>query len=845
MRSRLISTLCGTASLLVLGSTHPAAAQQAAQAAQPAGGSNNLEEIVVTARKREERVQTVPMAITAFTSADIEKQHITQVRDLEKAVPNFSSSYSSSDANAFYSGQVRIRGLAGAFLYFADVPVTDADYSNTTGLTKGLSKSFYFDLSDLEVVEGAQGTLFGRPSIGGFISIQPQHPTNDFEGYIRTTFGNYSDKENEFAVNIPIIEDKLLVRVAGQMQQRDGYTHDLQNGQDLDNINYYAWRIGVTFRPTDDFENYLLYDGYWQDSDGATDVLQTIVPGFTFAQIPLPVLGNVPLTLGNGPALSALTNPATAAATFGQLFAIKAAGGQPSLSFFPNLKSLFAQQQALGVRTILGRSSSGIGKDYFYGFTDVATWDVTDDLTIKNIAAARITKQLGVDDFTNSTLPILTIGWPSTDGVTPGNNHGWTDNSAQYTDELQIHGKSLHDKLDWQLGGFLMFTHPIGYNTEISDALGGPTYDHFYERDRSQAVFAHGVYDLSDYTQPLPDYLQNLRFTAGYRYTWDFDSLNEVSTKPVDFVQRNAAGIATNCNLISPHDNNCNYHVNSNFNSYGWNLGLDDQITPNLLAFIRAGNAYRPGGVNLAVPAPFNKFNPEHATDVEVGVKADYDYEGIKGRTNISAFHTSYKAIQVSEVITVPSAVPGQPPSAQQIQANAASAELAGGSIEQTLNLPFGLDVHGYASYIYTKYSSYPQVFGQTGAPGFQYVPKWQFAITPTYHLPINPDYGDISAQLTWFWYGHQAVTPLENEIIGNMPHYQDFDLELDWTNIMGYSYDFSFWVTNLTDNTHIVGEIPLTTSLGFTSGAYNPPRMFGFTLKMRFGPGLNTGLGI
>src|SRR5579872_2566293 len=134
MRSRSISALCATASLLALGSGHTAIAQQSAQA-QPSAGASNLEEIVVTARKREERIQTVPLAITAFNQKDLEKQHIQQLRDLSKSVPNFSVSLSSSDPNAFYSGQVRIRGLAGSVIYFADVPLSNTDYSNTTGLT--------------------------------------------------------------------------------------------------------------------------------------------------------------------------------------------------------------------------------------------------------------------------------------------------------------------------------------------------------------------------------------------------------------------------------------------------------------------------------------------------------------------------------------------------------------------------------------------------------------------------------------------------------------------------------------------------------------------------------------
>jgi len=822
MQARLTMALCGTASAFILGSTPHAAAQQGAQPAAAAGGG--LEEIVVTARRREERVQSVPLAITAFTQADIEKKHIQQLRDLSKSVPSFSVSLSSSDPNSFYSGQVRLRGLAGSVIYFAEVPLSNTDYSNTTGLTHGLSPGFYYDIDTVEIDKGAQGTLFGRPSIGGLISIQPKRPTNDLEGYIMTTFGNYGDKENEFALNVPVIQDKLLVRVAGQMQQRDGYTKNLQTGEFLDNRNYYAWRIGVTFRPTDDFENYLLYDGYWQDSNGSTDVLQIVNPKFALVPHIGSLLGSaasffpasvtaLPLTTGTGPTLGGLFSPATAGATIGQALG---AGG---FSVFPTLSAVFAQQQALGVRTIIGRVSSGIGKDYFYGFTDVATWDVTDDFTIKNIAAARITKQLGVDEFTNSGLAILTIGWP-------GNNHGWTDNSAQYTDELQVSGKALKGKLDWRIGGFILYDHPIGYNTEVSDAVNAPTYDHFHEVQRSQAVFAHGIYDLSDI-------VENLRFTAGYRFTWDYDSLGEVSTKPVDMVTRNAAGMPTNCN-VPGSDNNCFKQVDSYFNSYGWNLGLDEQLTPDTLIYVRSGNAYRPGGTNLAVPPPFNQYHPEHVTDVELGIKTDWEVYGVRARTNADIFHTFYKAIQVSQVITVPSAAAGQPPSAQQITANAASANLEGAEFEQTFNFPFGLDISGFGSYFNSKYDNYPASFGG-GAPGFQYVPRFSFAVTPTYHLPIDPSWGDVTVALTYSWYGHQSVSPLQNEPINNMAHFSNIDIRVDWTNILGSTFDGAFFMTNATDNTHVVGEIPLMTSLGFTSAAYNPPRMFGFSLRYRF----------
>jgi iron complex outermembrane receptor protein len=801
--------LAATAVTIALtGATGPAMAQSD----QPAATSGStLEEIVVTARRREERLQTVPIAITAFTQIELDQKAVEQLRDLSKAVPSFAVSQTSSDPNSFFSGQVRLRGLAGTEIYFADVPLSSTDYNNATGLTHGLSPGFYYDLDTVEVDKGAQGTLFGRPSIGGLISIQPKRPTNSFDGYLQTTFGNYGDKEVEGAVNIPVVADKLLVRISGQMQQRDGYTLNQSDGSYLDDRNYYAWRVGVTLRPTDDFENYFLYDGYWQDSHGASNMLAAINPKF-------PLIG-----LSNTLAPVPLNSPAC---FFTVTLAASGVGKPPGgcgfayFGAFPTLPALFAEQQALGPRTILGRPSSEIGKDYFYGFTDIASWDISDNLSLKNIAAARIFKQLSVDDFTSIGLPIAIFGFP-------GNNHGWNNNEVQYTEELQLSGKALDDRLDWRVGGFLLFDHPLGYTTIVLDGLGSTTYNHYRESTRSQAVFAHGIYDLSDW-------VENLRFTAGYRYTWDFDSLAEQSTTPGDGVVRDAAGNAVNCN-IPIHDNNCTTQVNSHFSSYGWNLGLDYQWTPQTLLYVRAGNAYRPGGMVLAVNPPYNRYQPEHVTDVELGVKSDYTVLGVQARTNADIYHTDYKNIQVSIDITAPSSVPGQPPSVVPITANAASAYLEGAEIEQTFSFPFGLDVEAHGSYIYTHYDSYPQAFGQVGSPPFQYIPLFQFGITPTYHVPIDPAWGELSASIAWSWYGHQSTSPLANEILNVQPHYQNFDLRMDWTNILQQPFDLAFFMTNMTDNLHVVGQIPLWTSAGFSSVAYNPPRMWGFTLKYRF----------
>jgi iron complex outermembrane receptor protein len=813
--------LCATAAIFAV----PAIPAAVAQTDQPAasGGGNGLEEIVVTARRKEERMQTVPVAITAFSQGDIEKQRITQIADLSKNVPSLSYSQGNSDANSFYSGQIRLRGLPGVEVYFDEVPLGNADYNPTSGITHATAPGFDYDLDHLEIDKGPQGTLFGKNSVGGLISIEPKKPTNEFEGYGMFTLGNYNDKEFEGAINVPIVDDKVLLRVAGELQKRDGYTTDLANGKDLDNRDFYAWRIGLTVRPTDDIENDFLYDGYWQDSNGGATIPAylnakfVLVPHAYEASPQLAFLKGitgVPLTLGQGPSLASL------ATNFGgTIAAAEAAGG---FSVYPQLKQIFAEQQQLGPREIVGQSVQGIGKDYFYGFTNTTTWDVADNLTIKNIAAARIFKQLATSDDASVPLPVLNIGFP-------GNQTGWNDNSVQYTEELQLQGKAIQDKLAWVLGGYLEFDHPLGYTTDVSSAVGNPSYYHFWEAQRSQALFAHGIYDLSDY-------VDGLRFTAGYRYTWDYYSLSERGTNGVDAVKY-AGPASNNCAEIAIYDSNCESASDAHYSSYGWNLSLDEQLTPDILIYVRSGNAYRAGGLNPQVPSPYQQIKPEHVTDVEVGIKADWDFMGIHGRTNFDLYHTDYKDIQVTELKEVIDDQGNQ--HAASLEANAANATLEGGEFEGTF-IPYkGVEISPHASYLWTHYNMYPVAFGSV-APPFFYDPKWLLGVKATYHLPLDESIGDIAPSLNYTFNGQQYVAPGSSpnggDIYPIVPSYNNLDVRVDWTNVMGYPVDAAFFMTNALNDTHVQAVLPIYYVLGFTSLVYNPPRMYGFSVKYRFG---------
>ena len=662
-----------------------------------------------------------------------------------------------------------LRGLQGVTTYFADVP-SKADYSTSTGLSHGVSPGTFFDLDRVEVDKGPQGTLFGRNSIGGLIALFPKKPTNEFEGYLKATLGNYDDHEFEGALNVPVVSDKLMVRISGQTQQRQGYTKDAISGQDYDNRDFYSWRVGVTFRPTDDIDNYFLYTGYWQHSNGGSTITKYINTAL------LPFLG-------------------------------------PAGKSFP---AVFAQQQALGPRVENGRTTPGLGKDYFYGFVDQLTYDINESLSIKNIASATVTKTLATQDSDGTYAPLINIG-------DPVNPHGWTDNEVQYTEELRLQGKALSGKLDWLVGGYLEFVHPLGDSLYETDTLGGLAFYHFNNSSRSQAVFAHGTYDLSDY-------VEGLHFTAGYRYTWDFASVNQLATSGRDGVNRNGSGSPTNCPALF-HDNNCENAVNGNFNSPGWNVSLDEQLTPDLLLYVRAGHAYRPGGFNLTVAPAFQKYQPEKVTDVEIGVKSEWELMGVKGRTNADLFHTDYKSIQVSTPVSFTDAT-GVLRVANALT-NGGAATVEGGELEATV-LPFkGVELTGHYSYVFPQYDVYP---GLNYKPPFIYYTKVEWGGSATYHLPIDESYGDVSLTASYSRTGQLYATIVLTDPLRVVPGYDLVDLRADWDNIMGYPIDASAFANNLFDTTYIAGTLPLYTLLGFSSVSYGAPRMFGFSLKYRFG---------
>ncbi len=191
-------------------------------------------EIVVTAQKRVESAQDVPIAITALSQKNLEEQKIESGADIMRAVPNLTFSKSN-----FTSYNISIRGIGTKAISATSDPGVAVSFNNVGIIHNRFFEQEFFDMERMEVLRGPQGTLYGRNATGGVINLISAKPKLDrFEGNIKGEVGNYDSRRMSGMLNIPIVPDAFGLRIAGSMTDRDGYdynsiTKNHVNGRDL------------------------------------------------------------------------------------------------------------------------------------------------------------------------------------------------------------------------------------------------------------------------------------------------------------------------------------------------------------------------------------------------------------------------------------------------------------------------------------------------------------------------------------------------------------------------------------------------------------------------------------
>jgi len=214
-----------------------------------------LEEIVVTATKRAENVQDIPLAVTAVDAGLLEQRSISDIESLATSVPGLHFSQAGSDT------QITIRGIGSEQNSVTGDPGVAFHIDGVYQSRSSAGSALLYDLARIEVLRGPQGTLYGRNATGGSINVISKRPDMELSGKLEYQLGNYNQKQVSGVFNAPLIEDKLLSRISFQQETRDGFYKNVSEGQaDLDDVDSQDLRAQLLFLPNDDMEALLSFN---------------------------------------------------------------------------------------------------------------------------------------------------------------------------------------------------------------------------------------------------------------------------------------------------------------------------------------------------------------------------------------------------------------------------------------------------------------------------------------------------------------------------------------------------------------------------------------------------------
>ncbi len=763
-------------------------------------------DIVVTARRRDERLQDVPISVSAFSNAALERSNVQTLADIRTITPGLTFSSEGGKDNVSLTlrgiGQIPLgEATPGVVTYFANVPLPSIGSNVPT-----------FDVGSVQVLKGPQGTLFGRNTLGGAVLIGPEAPNYDLGGYVEGTYGNYDYREVQGAINIPIIADKVAVRAAGQIRRRDPLIYAIGGGDGFNDVHQDSYRVSLLLTPTDWLKSTTIYDRF--KANEASSGYFLLRQNFSFTNLFAPSVGPVAGGIIGGSLDRQIQGYLT---TQGQ-----------------NFYGSFADSAGNGRAN---RRAEGITNDTSATFGP---------FTLRNIFGYRRNRS---DQLINTaatgptTLPGALSGSPQDVPFTIF--HAAALIQRQYlTNEFQFLG--TWDRFNFIVGGF--------YNNDKPDGVSGSTFEAFttpgapasvvtsHVRNKNYAAFAQGTYKITD----------TLSATAGIRYSWDRVSACGGAIGTAYATDAQCRAIASTGALDGVGI------VTNKGEAPSWTLGLDWKATPDLLLYVVSRRGYR--GVNVNTPLFETAFttggtNPacgfgtgqctdlravqktgeEKLTDVEVGEKWDFQAGGGRGRINMAAFYSKYKnALQFLNVQSiVPASAPDNPTNAS-VGANAANLTIYGVEAEASFSPSRNLTVSFNGAYTHVKVDSVelPAITGIvfTKDSVNKYSPSFSGTASASWTLPFQPLDGQVILNGDVFMtadYGGQYGEKL--------PGYQLVNMRLDWKGIAGSGLDLSAFVRNLTKERYFAAADVLLSSFPVNSVAVGDPRTYGVSARYRF----------
>jgi len=755
-----------------------------------------LDEIVITARRRKESAQQTPIAASVFDGDAIYFQNLTELNDLTAAVPGVNFTASGGANNTVFSIRGRSRGVFGN----AQTAVTT--YVNEVPLSTWGSNIPTYDMTSLEVLKGPQGTLFGRNNTAGAVLVSTERPSHEFSGYGNVTIGEYNRRTIEGALNVPLIDGKLALRIAGQSDDRNGHTDNVLHpaSEDYGNRNRENYRISVLFEPNEAFSNLTIYE--------KNKIHEQAAPAVT--------VGYMPGGLVDG--LYSCVGPA-----------------DPSC----NVAAHNSRQIAAGARKAYTDIDAKLDQEL--NSASNTTTLKFGEVTLKNIFGYREVYSYALSDIDSSPFPMV-----NTENIT---------DIEQFSNELQISGELLENSIEYIGGLFWLKSQPNGSNrlviqqfnpagtpiTSNLPAAPGAAGPSDYYTDISQAVFGQVSFNLGAINESLALFSMDI----GVRHTKD-----RAENCPVG---------ATHITDPIPTESACTAKVIKKSEETTYNFGVNFKPNDDLLLYAATRTGYRAGGVNSPILGgsfeQYQSYEPETVEDYELGLKSDWSIGGVKGRFNLALFHSDYEDVHYAlptlaiGLGLAPDSLDGDTddtndPTGGLFYSNSGDAKVKGVEAALTLKPSSSTTLTFSGSYIEKEVDvvfNVPSnwlVLGPAVLPTeeeiesfiFLGAPRWSYNIGIEQELPVEEGNGEVKISAQYF-----RIAKINYGGNVDAPSYESVDLRADWTKIMGSEFDAALYVTNLFDKDAIVGPSSSTSGLGINSGIYNDPRMWGASLRYNF----------
>jgi len=222
----------------------------------------SVETVVVTSSKIKGDIQTVPIAITALSQEQLTSRQIAGGPDLVKEVPNLTFTKTN-----FTGYSISIRGIGTQAISVATDPAVAVALNDIPFIRNHFFEQEFYDVNQVEVVRGPQGTLYGRNATAGVVNVITAKPTDQFEAMLSADWGNYTNRRYEGMVNIPIDADQLDLRVAGEWTKRVGYTTNTNTGDPVDGRDLWSSRVTLGWHPLQSVQTYLVWEHFQEDDD--------------------------------------------------------------------------------------------------------------------------------------------------------------------------------------------------------------------------------------------------------------------------------------------------------------------------------------------------------------------------------------------------------------------------------------------------------------------------------------------------------------------------------------------------------------------------------------------------